>query len=248
MTLKLLNAHSSVHVPLQITEREDKADRKFVEDIQANEISFIPAEHPYALRHKLNDRSVIVIKQGTWAPRTFEGFALIRQPMAFVSSMLVYNRKEGLDFGLRSSTRYRKTHDRLKRWASQMSPQLVKDLEKCKTPVEALCTFYVHRVGWILDRNIRTIKYENLVTEPAIYLREICEELHIEYEDGMLQAHESYEEVDGHGMNDLSRKTDTGSLNKWERLPTQTKSAVVEFCGETAKRAGYNVTRANVSW
>lgn len=241
LLLKLLHAHPHIHVPLQIEQHENSFDANFVEEIRTGEMISVAQDHPYIARHRIQPASVIVIKQGTWAPSRFQGFVLLRQPYAFVSSMIEYNRREGLGFGITHRSLYKKTFVRLNRWSQAMNSDLNLLLQRQNNVINALSIFYRERVEWLISRNLPVFRYETLVLEPKNTLSQICSSIGLKFDERMLHAHKTYSDRPGHGMNDLERPIDKNSLNKWKVLSRRHRENIFEFCGAISRKAGYQL-------
>jgi hypothetical protein len=228
LCLKLLQQHPQIHVPLQITKEEDPAAQNFVQWIRESEPQTVPLTHPYVSQLGLTKTSVIAVKQGVWAPQTFTGVGLIRNPLAFVSSLLEYNKREGL--GLRlpltQRLRYAKTFQRLQSWAARMDPLIHKQLKHSHNIIDALCLFYNYRVTWIRANNAHVFHYEDLITNTVPTLTSMCNAMGVNFDPCMLHAHESYKGVEGHGTNNLSRPLDTKSLHNGNQLPAHIKAQI----------------------
>jgi len=243
MLLRAFSRHPRVHVPLHVEQKDDPDSLRFATEVQSLEMQNLHPGHWFARAKGLKAGQVILLKQGTWEPRKpFSGVVLVRNPTSFVQSMLEYNRREGLRWALRDKTRYAKTMERLVRWASAMSKGLVRELEAARTTVDALCAFYVYRVSWLASRGLPLIRYEDLVLQPESQLRRACEALKLDWSPALLQSHTAFQGREGHGMNDLTRPVDTGSLAKWNSLPRSVRGRIAALTGRTAAEVGYAVT------
>jgi hypothetical protein len=208
-----------------------------------DEIQSIDLTSSYAKDAMLTSNSIILIKQGVWAPSKFAGFGLIRNPYSFVHSMLEYNRKEGLDTGYTLRGKYKKTYERLMRWSRKMDKGICKKIGRNRNPINALCIFYNHRINWILENTELVHRYEDLVNEPESTLGTMCAYLGVPFESKLLSAHQSYSHEAGHGMNTLGRAIDKDSLNKWRALDPKELEKISSLTQKTQKNAGYDLYR-----
>lgn len=243
LALKLLNAHSLIHVPIQITAAESREARALVDWIKADEPQELPLDHPYADSHRLTERHILLVKQGVWFPINFDGFGLIRHPLSFVHSLLEYNQREGLRWGFTERIRFWNTFKRIHSWTRGMNPIDTRSLHEIRDVVELLCHFYNIRVQWILTSNKTVFRYEDLVRQPEYTLSRMCDKLSVEFEKRMVLAHNAYtQERHGHGLTDLTRPIDTKSLDKWRLMPLCTQEKILSFTELIRQKAGYDTT------
>ncbi|CAA0092955.1 Uncharacterised protein [Halioglobus japonicus] len=242
--LKLLNSHSRVCVPVQVEQEESEIDKAFIAEVRDTGIRDISIDHPYAQSKPLASNSVILIKQGIWLHKVpFNGITLVRNPLSFVDSMMTYNTIEGFGGGWRKygRKRYAKTFNRLLRWSENMSDELYNQIDSKNSVIDALCCFYNSRVTTLKDYQKEIFRYEDIVNNPARELNRACLILDIDFENGMLNAHQNYSETDkGHGMNNLARDIDTASLNKWRQGDKRVFQKVKRATIDTAKSVGYS--------
>jgi hypothetical protein len=250
LMLKLLAAHPRIHVPLQIVEEQDPVDTMFVRRVQEGLDSLSPGDE-YARLRKLDDSTIIVVKQGVWEHRhPFRGFALVRNPYSVIASLLEFNRRhEGLRPALLARHRYAASYARLQRWATAMNPVLAELVSGARTPVEAAAIFYACRVAHLLSLGIPVFHYERFVREPQAVLSGICSVLGTEFVPAQLEAHLDYRGrgAEGHGLNDLARPVDRQSLDAWRRLPRRQRKTILELTFAVARQAGYEMTLDEVA-
>jgi hypothetical protein len=98
--------------------------------------------------------------------------------------------------------------------------------------------------GQIGDRRVLQISYEKLIADPEITLRSLCDFLEEEFEDGMLQFHETREAVEGAELSEDWRNTAQpvlrGNSGKYKAGLTQDEIRVVEAeTGDLMRQLGY---------
>lgn len=241
MTLRMLASHPRIHVPLQIQQAEDVVDQKFVARVVDQELQSISVDDPYARARGLIPGSVVVVKQGVWAPRAFDGIVLVRQPFAFVASMLECDRQEGLPNGHGQRLVFARTYERLLRWSERMDQALCARINATDDVVDALGVYYRWRVSWLTKRGLPIFRYELVVKEPKKSSEAMCQALGVEFDDAILDSHNHHRGKVGHGKNDLERPIDASSLDKWRALDLSVRRRILRTCSGAAFQAGYRL-------
>lgn len=235
MLLKSLTTHPNIKVVHNINAVETPENVSlfsFLRSFEQNEIHF---EHPEVKHLNLKPGDIILIKQGVWKhPTTFKGFILARNPASVFYSLMNYDNEK-----------WKGAEKRIKRWSKDMCPEILEHFDE-KSSVEQFCLFYNTRMKELLSRGLPIIKYENLVRDKENELRDICILLGVPFQKEIVEAHKKYRSGEiGHGKNDLGRKIDTSSLEKYKSLPKEYIDHIMELTQVVTKKLGYEYYSAN---
>lgn len=253
LMLRTLGAHSRIHVAAQLIDSPESEKRlRFFMDWPDQTI---PCHHEILSGLNVHDGDLILVKQGIWEHRwSFNGFVLARNPVAVFASLLAYDdqktaRRESLLLRLGCFERARALGgniERLSRWFGNIDPCVAVSLPYMDL-LEIFAAFYNRRMGRLATLGLPVIRYEDFIRQPADILKELCGELGIEYEDGMVDSHELHSGM-GHGKNPLDRPIGPSSIDKSRRVSRRDRERLIALTAEAWQRLGYSLSEDRLSF
>lgn len=102
------------------------------------------------------------------------------------------------------------------------------------------------------DKNIYTVKYEELITDPRSVLGMLCKFIGEDFDDRMLQKDQSYKQVNI--LNEpwktkVAEKPDISRKEVWQReLDNHNKSICVSLIGDKLLKYGYSPENKSMQW
>jgi hypothetical protein len=108
-------------------------------------------------------------------------------------------------------------------------------------------TYYVNVLPYLNDDRFLFVKYENLVEEPALFLKQICEHINADYTDDFLSYKESLEELMSAGQdrvtNEFSEKFKRFHAGLFQEVKADYGKDKLSLLGSTEKRVVEELTR-----
>lgn len=253
LMLRTLGAHSRIHVAAQLIDSPESEKRlRFFMDWPDQTI---PCHHEILSGLNVHDGDLILVKQGIWEHRwSFNGFVLARNPVAVFASLLAYDdqktaRRESLLLRLGCFERARALGgniERLSRWFGNIDPCVAVSLPYMDL-LEIFAAFYNRRMGRLATLGLPVVRYEDFIRQPADILKELCGELGIEYEDGMVDSHKLHSGM-GHGKNPLDRPIGPSSIDKSRRVSRRDRERLIALTAEAWQRLGYSLSEDRLSF
>lgn len=212
MVLRALDAHPAVHVVHDLHEVNTAADQALYRLLRLWPAARLPRwqlEQHIAPGLVAAGRSVLLLKQGVFAPRhAAAGFGFIRNPYAVFCSLWHYDARLA---GQTPTPALNLRHWRERRlprllvWADASLPALLPALRAEADPVRQFLLYWQARVAQILATQACVLTYEEFVTAPEDALRRICQAIALPWDAALLQAHRRHPAGRrGHGGIDLS--------------------------------------------
>ena len=239
MLLHILSKNSSVNIVHNMRKKDRMYEEYFFRYLSKFPNKSINRFYPLALPYKIKKNDVLIIKQGVWEHRyPFFGIILTRNPLSIFSSLREYDSKNGMNW------EYNWKYYRLPRlisWLKDIDKSLIISF-KNKSPIEQFCLFYNRRMSSLAKLNHPIIRYEELVLEPEIQIKKICEYFKIDYEEKML-FFDNKNKI-GHGKFDPNRSIDTKSIEKYfSYLNANEMDLIIESTRNISNLFGYKFNK-----
>ena len=240
LLLRCLNSHSDLQVVHNLSQVDKQHEVEFFEFLQDYRPKQISANHPLVKPYCLQRGQRFVLKQAVWKHKyPFQGFVLVRNPIACFASLKVYDCKSNPS---RWKEHWHLTQSRIVRWLKKIDPTTLEGFSSL-TPISQFARFCNTRMNQLLESGKWVVRYEDFVSQPEATLRSIAAHLKIDFQSSMLASHRSYESGSvGHGDNDLGTPINTDSLFKYMRILSRSEFAeLVSLTENVAWRFGYRM-------
>lgn len=212
MVLRALDAHPAVHVVHDLHAINSEADQALYRLLRVWPAAHLPRwqlDRHIAPGLVAPGRSVLLLKQGVFAPRhAVAGFGLVRNPYAVFCSLWHYDARLAGQTPTPALNLHHWRERRLPRllvWADASLPSLRPALAAEADPVRQFLLYWQARVAQIAAAQRCVITYEDFVNSPEAALRRICQAIDLPFDPALLQAHGRHPAGRrGHGGIDLS--------------------------------------------
>ena len=232
LMLRALHAHKQVHVVSQLSYHDRPEDNALLKVLMKTKEKSLPASHPAVKAAGVEPGKVIVVKNAFWEHQyDYDGFVLIRNPYSVINSFKV--------IGESDDKRLRRL-EQLKRWTGTIDRKMLPSIDPMSS-FEYVCALYVRKMLPLANLPLPVIKYEDFVSNPSVYLRNLTKKLGLEWDKNVLSAHEFFKEGDiGHGGIKLWQPIHQDSLDSYKKLDEEWLSKIYSLTWPVIERFGYH--------
>lgn len=248
LMLRTLEAHSNIRTVHNLFQQDSKESLALFNLLQNyNEFS-IASSIPEVQAFNVRSNEILLLKQGAYEHQSpFQGFILVRNPLSIYVSLKKYDNYWSLAWwrelikGKLSKKNCPTVRGRLSRWFKCVDSQIAKGVGSL-SEIELFCAFYNRKMFALFQTGLPIVHYEHFVQKPEETLRRLLPLLGLEFTQEMLKAETFYPAgMVGHGKNDLTRKIDRSSLQKYQELSRKEHDRILALTWPTMSIYGYEV-------
>lgn len=235
---RCLNAHPNIEVVHQIQAPDSQEDLHLFNYLMYYPQTQIPADHPLLAHRKLQQKSVLVVKNAVWThSHARQGFTLVRNPFSVVMSAF----RDAPDAGQRERQKRQQV-----RWAREIDPRM-RPFMKSDDTLSSFLALYTRKMLQDRRDGLPFLRYEDFVEEPERWLRKILAHLSLDWHDEVLKSHEGYPKgAIGHGGIKLDQPIHQGSTNKYKKISPELQSHIYGLTHEVLFQYGYEWDGQNI--
>jgi len=233
LVLRALSAHPDLAVVHQLHAPDSGEDLELFKYLKNQDVQRISPEHPkVAHRKDVRSARAMILKNAVWEhAHPFEGFILVRNPLAVIASARTLTETPEAE---------RNHRNQVRRWGRDIDKRMLPFLADCDNTT-AFCALFTRKMTALYASGLPIVRYEDFVRKPDSVLRRLVHHLGVPWDEAVLRSHELYSEGEfGHGRIKLSQPINTQSLHKYMVIDRKLKSKIYSLCFPIFHLFGYD--------